>query len=149
MGSCLEGYSDCDSLPSNGCETNLDSGGNCSGASNIGSACGDMGCTLGAEKTGVGEGWYNFTLQECNTAYVGIKLRAELTPPVGADYDLYLYRPCGILINSSTNSGELMDVVAANINDTSGPDTTNFYLEVRYKSGSSCTSWDLKVYGGC
>jgi len=160
ISSCDFGFVDCDGWSTNGCEVNLnDGGGTCATAEDIGGVCGDENiCRTGPSRSGRGEKWYKLDVWECETGpgfpsvdpsydlYVDVQLQS----PTGMNYDLYLYEPCGNLIDSSTNGVGQLDQVSYNWSDISYLDMSKvFYIEVRYASGSSCENWDLDTYGGC
>ena len=157
--SCESGYADCDGYAANGCEVNLDDGGGtCAAATYLGQVCGDeVGgafcltpqCQQGPSVNARGEKWYRINVQECSTSICTSDLHiwARLYPPI--DYDLYLYGPCGTLLDSSANSGTATETVDYVWNDTGNNDSRDFYIEIRYYSGSSCSNWSLQTWGGC
>lgn len=155
---CESGYANCDSNTANGCEVNLnDGGGTCAAATYLGQVCGDeyssfaciSDCEEGPYILARGEKWYRINVQECPTSCVSSDLHiwVKLQPPI--DYDLYLYGPCGTLLDSSENSGTATETVDYVWNDTGGNDSRDFYIEIRYYSGSSCSNWLLQTWGGC
>jgi carboxypeptidase T len=69
------------------------------------------------------------------TVPAGATLRATLTPPAGADYDLYLYRAAtGSAGASSTNGTGAVD--SASLTNT-GAAAATYYVRVRYYSGAA------------
>ncbi len=69
------------------------------------------------------------------TVPAGSTLRAVLTPPATANYDLYLYRNVsGSFSASSTNGTGAVDT--ASLRNT-GTASTTFYVRVRYRSGGT------------
>src|SRR5439155_18682043 len=112
--SCNYGYSDCDGIDGNGCETNhLAYANTCDTAEYVGAACGDITsgtfCTLHppfstfATRTGHQGRWFRAHATECSVCPAELQARITLTVPAGIDFDLYAYRPCATLIASSTN----------------------------------------------
>lgn len=154
--SCESGYANCDGNPANGCEVNInDGGGSCAAATYLGSICGDeydgflcpSNCGNGPTVSSRGEKWYRISLQECSSCNADLHIWVMLQPPI--DYDLYLYGPCGTLLDSSENSGTTTEWVDYVVNETGGDDSRDFYIEIRYYSGSSCSNWSLQTWGGC
>jgi len=154
ISSCNLGYADCNHTFSDGCETCLDNNyGSCGEAVSLDeNLCGDLSGCSNAEnyKAAKGEGWYKVYLKECNDASnKPLKIKARLIVPPDVDYDLYLYSPCGHMLDHSTNHSLGADeTVTYTKTDTNNNDSQWFYLEVRYYSGSSCNNWQLQVYGG-
>ncbi|MHC4575347.1 MAG: hypothetical protein ACYS76_14660 [Planctomycetota bacterium] len=157
-GSCLitgcdPGYADCDGVVANGCEVNLnDGGGTCSAAPSMGQVYGDEGCTPGPSRTGRGEQWYRLLVLDSSSNPFNTKLylRVVLQPPMGIDYDLYLYDNCGsAAIASSAKSGSVADEVNWEWSDTASDDSQYFWIEIRYYEGISCSNWNLQTWGDC
>jgi hypothetical protein len=150
---CESGYANCDGNTANGCEVNLnDGGGTCAAATYLGQVCGEetagtfcltSQCQAGPSASARGEKWYRITVQKCTSCMSSLHVWARLYPP--ADYDLYLYGPCGTVLDSSANSGTTTETVDYEWNG----DTRDFYIEIRYYSGSSCNNWTLQTWGGC
>jgi hypothetical protein len=149
---CDRGHTDCSGTSS--CEVNLDTNPACSGATNLGSWCSEtvngaipfcapIPCLDKANVTGRGEAWYQFTAQKCgNSCVTSVRVRINLTSPPNSDYDLYLYDSCsGTPVASSVSTGSL-DTLLYTTNDT-----TTFYIQVRYYSGTSCSDWSLGIMG--
>ena len=161
VGSCQTGYADCNgNKRSDRCEVNLnDGGGTCSGATDIGSVNGDeytgflctsSSCNAGPSGGGYGEKWYMIYVAEDSNCCADITIWARLDVPSGMDYDLYLYSPCGNLVDYSTATGQLEEVKGSVTDDCGGDDDSRYYyIEVRYYSGSSCANWYLQTWGGC
>jgi hypothetical protein len=156
---CESGYANCDGNTTNGCEVNLnDGGGSCAAATDLGSVCGDEytgflcsseNCDNGPTVSSRGEKWYQIYLQECESCDADLHIWVILQPPANIDYDLYLYAPCGTLLDSSTNGTGQSEMVDYSWNDTSGSESRSVYIEIRYYSGSSCSNWSLQTWGGC
>lgn len=150
---CESGYANCDGNTANGCEINLnDGGGTCAAATYLGQVCGDetggtfclsSQCQVGPSANARGEKWYRITVQECTSCMSNLHIWVRLYPPI--DYDLYLYGPCGTLLDSSANSGTATETVDYEWNG----DTRDFYIEIRYYTGNSCSNWSLQTWGGC
>jgi serine protease len=69
------------------------------------------------------------------TVPAGATLRATLTPPSNADYDLYLYRSAsGGAAASSTKGTGVVD--SASLTNT-GTAAATYYVRVRYYSGAA------------
>jgi hypothetical protein len=151
VGTCDAGYANCDGQHANGCETNLDAdGGTCAGAINLGSVCGDDGCRGGPSAAGRGEAWYRVRLDECSNLVSDLRLTVRLTPPSGADYDLYVWEPCGTMVGFSNQGGSATETLNFVVNDSWGSDdTTTFFIEIRWYSGDSCANWALTTSGDC
>jgi hypothetical protein len=147
VAACEDGYGDCDGDPANGCEMALGAGDStCETASDIGSLCGDGDSPRTLMVDGVGQRWITIELRECDTEWIEDPLAARLIlePPQGADYDLYVYAPCGNLVGSSFAVGP--DVVEVQIDDDTGvDDTTRLYILVRWTGGSSCEPWVMRL----
>jgi len=159
ISACEAGYANCDGNTANGCEVYLDDGGGtCGGATYLGQVCGDEhtgflcsseNCDNGPSANGRGEKWYQISLQECESCTANLHIWVQLQPPTNMDYDLYLYAPCGTLLDSSTNGGSQVERVDYVWNDTSGDDGRYVYIEIRYYSGNNCNNWSLYTWGGC
>ncbi len=159
LASCNTGFDNCDSNSSNGCELNHNSAPNsCSTATYVGIYDGDTSCgficggntgwDLFATRTGNRSAWFRATVREDSTCPASVEHQVRLTPPAGTDYDLYVYRPCGALVGSSRNGGTTQDIVTISESDSfiSG-DEFDYWVEVRFYSGSSCSNWTLQFYG--
>ncbi len=156
---CDAGFSTCDGDASNGCEVaHATAGGACIGAINAGTYDGDTQCGIGcpgnlnwdnfANYTGTASAWFRSRVREqsaCLSASVEHQVR--LVVPAGVNYDLYVYRPCNTLAGSSTNAAGVTDIVIPSNVDSSGDDGFDYWVEVRYVSGASCTPWSLQLYG--
>lgn len=121
--------------------------GSCSTAELLGEVCGDDFCDQ-LHITGIGEGWYKVLLVDCtnNLGISDLKFEANLNTPQYVDYDLYLYSSCGVLIDQSSGSD---DVVSYELPDIPLSDESQYlYMEIRWVSGSSCQNWSLYPKGG-
>lgn len=155
--SCFPGTSNCDGIPGNGCEvvhnvsTNL-----CSSAEYLGAHCGDLQCAAfctsspglnAALRTGNRGRWYRVRMTECSSGCSGaLRHTVRLSGPAGVNYDLYVYSSCGgTLLGSSTNGAGTLDTVNVTKTRTAGDDSFDYWVEVRYHSGQSCTNWTFTV----
>ena len=75
--------------------------------------------------------------------------RVTMTVPAGMDYDLYVYDACGgNLLGSSTNGVSASETVTIRREDgTTNDRSFDYWVEVRWFSGSSCAEWTLKFEG--
>jgi hypothetical protein len=154
ISSCNSGYSNCDGNTGNGCEVNHNSNPTSSSAGYIGSLCGDV-VSIGPSRTDRTERWYWVLVEECDDIlWPSLDFYVRLAPPAGTDYDLYLYSSsssgvCGGQLASSSAGGSSVDMIHYGPwGDTWGAsDDRYFCIEVRYFSGSSCSSWTLETRG--
>jgi hypothetical protein len=87
-------------------------------------------------------------LDETSSCSAELQGRLTLLSPSGANYDLYVYNPCGTMIGSSRVSTSATDTYVVHVPETPSTDNdTTIYVEIRYVSGASCTPWDLTVEG--
>jgi hypothetical protein len=153
---CTEGTSNCDGNP--GCELDHAASPNtCATASLVGSACGDTSCgfvcaattwQLFATQTGDTSEWFRAVVEECSVCSADLQARLTLHVPDGIDYDLRVYSQCGSLWAASTNGpGESETVTLTVVDNDPVDDTTNYWVEVQYASGSSCEPWTLQFEG--
>ena len=167
VASCNNGFSNCDGIDSSGCEVVHDTypvPGYCgiAGAEFVGSACGDLllSCTASnwytfATRTGRGEAWFGSRVNECNLQFfccADLTARITLQVPPGIDYDLYAWSACGVLLGSSANGTGQTDQITLSRNDTCGGfsdpnDSFDFWIEVRWYSGGSCSNWTVTFEG--
>lgn len=157
--SCNAGFSNCDGVESNGCELRHSTAPNtCASATNVGSYTGDRSCgficggntqwDLFATRTGTTSAWFRARVREGSDCPATIEHQIRLIPPAGTDYDLYVYRPCGTVVGSSTLGTGSTDVVTISQSDgTGGDDSFDYWVEVRWFSGLSCGAWSLQFYG--
>jgi hypothetical protein len=159
LAGCNGGFDNCDGNSGNGCELNHSSAPNsCSTASYVGIYDGDTSCgficggnggwDLFSTRTGNRSQWFRATVREDSNCPASVEHQIRLTPPAGTDYDLFVYRGCGTLVGQSTNGGTTQDIVTIRESDSilSG-DQFDYWVEVRYFSGSSCGNWTLQFYG--
>jgi hypothetical protein len=153
IGSCAAGFANCDGIPNNGCEVNLDSDPSCGTAEYLGEICGDDGCTSGPTRNDYGEAWYRIYVEECDDGIFGndLQFKATLQVPAGMDYDLYLYENnCTNVVDRSMLGGDADETVYYSWSDNVGYDDSKMlYIQVIYFDGESCSNWTLRTYGDC
>ena len=158
---CNAGYDNCDSNTGNGCEVaHATYPNSCSVPEYVGTACGDEHCgafclttgtwTTFASKTGTTAKWFRARATECSsTCSAATGHRLTLYVPSNIDYDLYVYSPCGIQLAQSQNGTGQTEQLTVSRSETGGDDSFDYWVEVRYYSGSSCGSWSLTFEGRC
>jgi hypothetical protein len=150
---CMTTASDCNSNAADGCEvlhgTALNT---CPAAENLGAFCGDTACGFFcpgralqtvATRTGNRSRWFRGRLNECSSCPASLNATLTLTVPAGVDYDLYVYSACGRLLGSSQALAGMTDQYTLTGGGSPGSDSADFYVEVRWFSGASCTPWTL------
>lgn len=155
---CQTDSSDCDGAL--GCEVLHSAYANsCPNAVDAGSACGDASSGFGcpdtqyytfANRVGRTSAWFHARMNECSNCCAYVEHRYRLIVPPGTDYDLYVYNGCGgTPAESSTNGTGQTETVAPYRNDDCGGvnNGTDFWIEVRYHSGASCSNWMLYFDG--
>ena len=166
IASCAAGFDNCDGVDGNGCETQHNVYANiCGAAEDVGASCGDTQHACGflnaqccdgqytafATSTGRTSKWFKARSNECSSALFctgTLFARVTLQSPPGADYDLYVYSDCGTVIGSSLAGTGAADVVEVQRADTAGTtDSFDYWVEVRYYGGASCTNWTLTFEG--
>lgn len=164
--SCSTGYSSCDGSTSNGCEIRHAAvGGSCMGGINAGAYDGDRSCgficggNTGWDNFRTYDGsnnrtsqWYRAILREDSSCNADVEHRIRLTVPPGINYNLYVYRAsnCGSPHLSSTGGTGADESIIYREDDGgifSGTDSVNYWVEVRYISGASCTPYILYFDG--
>ena len=154
--SCAAGQLDCNSNSSDGCEVNLTASSNaCRTPENLGSYCGDTSCGFlcgststytPITRTGRGSRWFRMTMQECSNCPASLSHQVVLTVPSGVDYDLFVYSACGSLIGSSRELAGVTDQLTITRSESiASSDTVDYWIEVRYYGGASCSPWTLNV----
>ncbi len=97
-------------------------------------------------RTGTTSTWFRVRVAECSLCVTTLRSRVNLAVPPGVDYDLFVYQPCGALVGSSVRGVGLADSVEVSESDSiGGNDDFDYYVEVRYLSGGSCSPWTLTV----
>ena len=152
---CGSGASDCDGNAANGCETAHMSMDSCAAAPNLGTWCGDVACgflcpstssRVVATRSGRASAWFRGRTNECSNCPARLEVTFTLTVPAGVDYDLFVYDACGgTPIGRSQNLAGQTDRVTITRSGDLGSDSFNWWVEVRYFSGGSCTPWSLTV----
>lgn len=127
----------------------------CSQATDLGAFCGDTSCgTLCPAtryrsvitRTGRSSMWFRARANECSYCSANLVARVNLTVPAGVNYDLFVYRPCGTVVRSSSAGPGQPDSVEITETDTPTlSDSFEYFIEVRYLSGASCTPWTLTL----
>jgi hypothetical protein len=97
--------------------------------------------------TGVTSAWFHARVNEASDCFATIEHQVRLLVPSTVDYDLYVWRPCGTLIGSSTLGTGATETVTIQQSDTPGDDSFDYWVEVRYFGGSSCGAWTLQFFG--
>ncbi len=152
---CASGTSDCDGNTANGCEVAHRTTAACATATNLGSWCADVGCgflcpgtssRVVATRTGRASAWFRGRSNECSSCPARLEVIFTLTVPAGIDYDLFVYSDCGttVLGRSQLLAGQTDRVTLSRSGDL-GSDSFNWWVEVRYFSGGSCSPWTLTV----
>jgi hypothetical protein len=159
VATCNAGYADCDGAPA-ACERNMAAASNtCATTQTIYDAGGGDICGYGtgdtASITTTSTRYFRVYLMgsgcggsvACNTTSNPIRARFTLTNPPGVAYDLRVYTTsaCSVLVGSST-SGVLGGTETVKL-DTKSCFNDGFYIEVKYRSGSSCSATTLTVVG--
>jgi hypothetical protein len=160
LSQCDGAHSNCDGLLSNGCEVRHDVGfGSCGGAvSSVGAYDGDRSCgfTCGSNtswnlfgtRTGTTSAWFRGRVREDSTCGASIEHQIRLQVPDGVDYDLFVYRGCGSAFDSSLGLSGVDETVTVSSGDSfASDDDFDYWVEIRYYSGSSCSQWTLSFYG--
>lgn len=151
---CMVSASDCNMNSADGCElihgTALNT---CSLGDNMGAFCGDTsGGFLCAEsrslrvvatRMGNRSRWYRGRLNECSVCPASLNGRLTLRVPTGVDYDLFVYSACGRLLGSSQQLAGITDQYTLSGGGDLGSDSFDFYVEVRWFSGASCSPYTL------
>ncbi|MCK6456042.1 MAG: Ig-like domain-containing protein [Phycisphaerae bacterium] len=155
---CDIGYADCDANHANGCEVSHAAYSNsCATPENLGLACGDTNANflcpptsffVHASRSRRDSRWYLVRARECSDCTAAIQARITLAVPAGIDYDLFAYSACGTLWASSTNGMGQTEQLTLSRNDSGGSDDSyNYWIEVRWFSGASCSNWTLTIEG--
>lgn len=150
-GGCPAGSSLC----AGACVSHGTTAATCSAAANLGSYCGDTSCgtfcpstsyRTVATRTGLSSQWFRARATECSYCAASLVARINLTVPPGVDYDLYIHRPCGTIVGRSLNLAGVNDQVSLSESESAATDDSfDYYIEVRYVSGSSCAPWTLTL----
>jgi hypothetical protein len=99
--------------------------------------------------TGCGAAFYRVVVRECDVSFVQakeVKARFRLQPPPNSNYDLYVYRPDGTLVDQSNNGGAALDWVGIISPDTIFDDNGfEVIVEVFRAGGYDCEAWQLYI----
>lgn len=159
MSSCNVGFANCDGSAANGCELNIGSASNSFEAPvSLGSHCADIKkgpfCSNNssfeqfATRLGTGGKFFKATATECSACPAAdLEMKFTLYVPEGVNYDLLVFNPSKILVASSTTGTGVDESVTVKVTDNAGDDRTDYIIEVRYVSGSSCSEWTLMAFG--
>lgn len=151
---CPAGFGDCDG--EDGCELDhTESNATCAAAPSVGTGCGDVMCdwfcpptdwSNKATRRGRTSAFYRGSSEECSGCCANLASRISLTVPAGVDYDLFVYRSCGSLLDSSRNAaGRNEEVILEEVDDCAGVENVlNYWVEVRHVGGTSCAEWVLR-----
>lgn len=152
---CGAGASDCDGNSANGCETSHMTQGSCAAAANLGTWCGDVSCgflcpsnasRVVSTRTGTAGAWFRGRTNECSNCPARLDVTFTLAVPPGVNYDLYVYEACsGSPIGRSVALEGQADRVNIQRSGDFGSDSFDWFVEVRYASGSACMPWTLTV----
>lgn len=157
MVTCMVNASNCNSNTADDCEVIHAAPLNaCPAAVYLGAYCGDVSggflCAssrplrLVATRTGTRSAWYRGRINECSTICPArLDARLSLQSPPGVDYDLFVYSACGRQIGSSIRGAGETDNYTLTGGGSVGSDSADFYVEVRWLSGASCTPWRLTL----
>ncbi len=156
---CAAGTSDCNGTSSDGCEVvHATATNTCGTGDDLGTYCGDTACgtlcgtttTVRSVRspTGNRSTFFRGRINDCQSG-CGTNLSAQLTlaVPAGADYDLFVYRPCGTTSARSEMRGVGL-TERATLTQPDGLTTTDsfdYVVEVRWISGASCSPWTLTL----
>lgn len=131
-----------------GQQCQLDTNPNCAIASNLGTTSGDKASTP-ILRTGLGEAYFLVRLREDYMGTRALGALVELAVPAGVDYDLAVR--CLSCTNSalkvSTASGSVAERIFVTRADTMADNGLTILVEIRYRTGTSCATWTLRVTG--
>jgi hypothetical protein len=132
----------------------------CMGATDLGMVSGDTGADV-KSATGTGSKWFTVRVTEDDSGLTGVKLwmKATLSSPAAANYDLYVYVPgsdtreCSAVSKSSTLSSTT-DTAGVEFGEggtfsNGSSDDRTVTVEVRHVSGpcSASDQWALTING--
>jgi hypothetical protein len=160
VSSCSSGYENCDGNASTGCNVNLNNNPSCGTAMDMGSKAADSQCgvfctvntawTQFNSTSGRGEAFFRArALDALGVCSEDLVHRVTLTVPSGVDYDLYVYDGCGgnLLGSSRHGAGSTETVTIQRTDGTTNDRSFDYWVEVRFYSGASCSDWTLKFEG--
>jgi hypothetical protein len=127
----------------------------CGTAENLGAFCGDASCgalcratayRAVAVRRGRSSTWIRASANECSLCSANLLARITLAVPPGADYDLFVHRPCGTLLSTSIRGPGEPEQLELEVTDRATvPDSFEYFIEVRHVGGASCEPWTLTV----
>ncbi|MCB9731813.1 MAG: hypothetical protein H6745_04165 [Deltaproteobacteria bacterium] len=161
ISSCSTGYDNCNGNDGDGCEAVLDNNPSCGSALDLGSfnsdsTCGfsclvNTGYVIDASPTGRGEAWFKVKAVDNIGICSGVlHHRLKLSVPSGVDYDLYVYPSCASstpLAKGTSSAGVDETVIVSKDDDSLDDGSFNYWINVKYFGGHSCTDWALTVEG--
>jgi hypothetical protein len=143
-----------------------DTGATCTAAQVLGAVSGDT-ADAGLEASGTTSAWIHVRVTEDNSDWSGhpVHLRASLTSPAGAEFELHAYLDTSRNVDAgldcrdevgaavATASGSSLDIAWGDPPDASAngvDDGRTVALEVRHISGdcNAGASWHLAMHGG-
>lgn len=150
---CRTNASDCNGDPADRCEVvHADPLNACPSANDLGSYCGDSSCGFlcpprslrtVATRTGTRTAWYRGRMNECSSCTAALDTQLVLRVPTGVDFDLVVYSACGVLVGRSNLGAGETERFTVTTPRTSSSNSTDFFVEVRWISGTSCAPWTL------
>jgi len=152
IASCNAGFANCDTNPAD-CERAFATASNsCMAPEQLGSASGVCGYKTPVTLSGSAQTTKFFKLRllnsgcsgTCKTSGDPVRARFTLANPAGIAYDLFVYNgtTCGAAVRTITGT---TGGTASVDYDTGACDVTDIIVELRYKSGTSCSSATVTV----
>jgi hypothetical protein len=148
---CAVGALDCDGNPDDGCEVR-NSNPVCTTPPSLGSVSGDANSPA-LTASGYEEAFFTVTVNETEFGGGGDapSVEVELVSPVAVDFDLFVTcNNCAGAGQSSTLPAGVVDTVNLGRDDTSGNQTYDIVIEVRFATqpvSLTCSTWSLTVTG--
>lgn len=150
-----------DSNNANGCEVQHGlSANNCASATNLGNVCADTRCGAFCASTASAilgpvfnerrTRWFKVRATECSTGcnVGGMEQSIQVFVPAGVNYDVFVYSSCGgTLIGQSTNGAGTAETILISVPKTTNDDSFDYWVEVRWISGQSCTNYTVQTLG--
>ena len=136
-------------LAAEGQQCQLDTNPSCAIASNLGTISGDKAGTQ-ILRSGVGEAFFVVRLREDYMGTRALGALVELAVPSGVDYDLVVR--CLSCANSSmkvsaTSGSAVTERIFVTRPDTMADNGLTIVVEIRYRTGTGCANWNLRVMG--
>ena len=162
VGSCFNGFVNCDGQTATGCEVSNNGHSNTAGTSEfLGSfsadreggfpICSSEGCSFVTSKSDKTGRFFSITALEDSDCCSPVILKFELEVPPNVDYDLYVSGSCEASPGFSSHNGiGANEVITVWCNDDcfGGNNSFTANVEVRWFAGASCLPWTLNVYRG-